>query len=1374
MRWWRWILGAAALLVVLVAATIAALPLIVRAGLVHQIRSLTGRDARIESVRLNVFTGWYNVRNLRIGGRPGEPPLLEVGEIDLRLLYRYLLQGQVRSREIAFRSPVLRLARVDGGRLDIDDILARLRGGPERPGEPIDIVAELIVVSGGRVFIEDRAVAPAQAFELRDLTISLAGISTRQNSGQGTGTLTGVLDGTPLAITAEEIRVRPARGRARFSVVDFDLARLTPYVPPGATLRPTGGRLGGEVHVLYDAQEGIVAAAEGRLADLTLVRPGQEEPYLTVPVAQLSARDVVIKGATIAPAFLELTAAGALHDTRAVPPQRFEVASLKITAESPGGRPPTALTLDVALPGGATLETRGHADLGAGTADLAITLTGLDLSPAAALVRGPVTLAGGRLGASLRAVVNGPDQVAVNGELIGTDLLVQRAGQAEALVTHPRLRVTITDLVVRGRTARVARLEAEGAPRILDASVSPPVRVDVTSVNLRVEDATWPAEQPARVSVRSEVAGSGTLAIDGTVHPATLATSVEVRLADVELGRAAPYIPPLSPFTLGRGRMNARLRLGYDAPTLSLDGALDLAGVTVVRRDQAEPVATHSAIRVALDGLTLRDGALALRRLGVSGGPVSLVDASVTPPVRAQFTTLDMTVDDARWPAPHPARVHVEGTVPGGGRGVVRGTFTPSTLAADFQAELAGVDVTPAAPYVPANVPLTLAGGRLGARLSLRHDRASGLRIAGDTAVSDLALARRGESDPLVTDRRLALAVDDLTLKDGQLAVRGLTLTGAPVLVDRSVSPPRRIEVRGVTLRAREITLPGATPGRLELTADLPGSGTLAMSGTVVPERRALDLVADLADADLAPYGPWLPIEAELRGRASAALAVKGALGAGDELRVTGRAGLRETALGPSDRPPLAAQAVDVTGLEIVWPARVVIDRIVLAAPAALIERRADGSFPLRALLTPRSSPSAPASGTASAEAPAAPATPSAAAPAAPATAAGGEPDQARRPAIQLREIALEDGELRFIDHATTPAYSEEISRLAVSVRNAGTSAEPADLAVQGVVGPAAALDLRGKIAPFADPFFLELEGELRDFPLPRTNPYFRRLFAWFLKRGSVTTRVHYRVVGDRLEATNRFAFQRLGVERDTEATDADKKIGLPLGLIVAVATDARGNIEFSVPVNGNLRSPDFSLGDAIWAGVKNVLVNLVTLPFQAVGKLFAKGDEVPEPRVDPVAFAPGSVGLTPEASRHLQRVADVLRSAPNLGLTLRAVVSEADVQSLKGREVTARVQRVQRERALPDFAAAAARLYQDTHPGRPAPGGTDEIVAALREEEPTPGGALRQLAERRVEVTRQALVEGAGVEATRLRPGAPADTPGSGEGRVEFEIGGD
>jgi hypothetical protein len=429
------------------------------------------------------------------------------------------------------------------------------------------------------------------------------------------------------------------------------------------------------------------------------------------------------------------------------------------------------------------------------------------------------------------------------------------------------------------------------------------------------------------------------------------------------------------------------------------------------------------------------------------------------------------------------------------------------------------------------------------------------------------------------------------------------------------------------------------------------------------------------------------------------------------------------------------------------------IARLVVEQPIVLAEREADGSFPVRTMVAPAAAePTTVDSGQAR---PAEPAEP---------------PSDLR---FSVGEIVVRDGNVRFIDRTTTPSYSEELSRLAVTVRDLTSSGDrPAGMTVKGIVGPDAAVDLHGEIAPFAAPFFLDISGELRQFSVPRTNPYLQRFLDWIARRGELTTRIHYRIQGNRLSATNEVVVQRLDVERVRASDRSERLVGLPLGLVVALLKNARGDIRLTVPVSGALDSPRFSFGDAMRTALKNVIGRLVTAPFRTIGSVFRRDGTVEDVAIEPVTFPAGSAVLTPDAAAHLQRVADFLRASPHIMLSLEAFVGEADLRVLRTQEVAARIQRLQREEELADFTEAARRLWVSAPDHPPVPQDPQTIVQRLAERAPAPAEAARRLAEERMDVTRAHLVEAAGIPGDRLQRAPHASSSGvTANGRVQFEL---
>ena len=218
--------------------------------------------------------------------------------------------------------------------------------------------------------------------------------------------------------------------------------------------------------------------------------------------------------------------------------------------------------------------------------------------------------------------------------------------------------------------------------------------------------------------------------------------------------------------------------------------------------------------------------------------------------------------------------------------------------------------------------------------------------------------------------------------------------------------------------------------------------------------------------------------------------------------------------------------------------------------------------------------------------------------------------------------------------------------------------------------------------------------------------------------------------------------------------------------------------------MSGPLASWQADLGDAIWTVVRNVVVDVVTAPFKAIGRLFTGGDnKVESLSVEPITFPAGADVIAAEMQQHLTKVADFLRRAPGIRLSLTPVASPADLESLKAQELTARLQALQREKKLPDFPAAVAAQYRERFPavpGNPLPP-PDAQLARLREVEALPEAKVTELLGRRVAAVRDGLVKDEGIPEARLpsaEPGAAAPpagpsaaAPPAGVGRVEFQI---
>jgi hypothetical protein len=619
----------------------------------------------------------------------------------------------------------------------------------------------------------------------------------------------------------------------------------------------------------------------------------------------------------------------------------------------------------------------------------------------------------------------------------------------------------------------------------------------------------------------------------------------------------------------------------------------------------------------------------------------------------------------------------------------------------------------------------------------------------------------------------MKIIVERLALKRGRVALR-----------DEAVAPVTTLALGDIAVTVTNLTWPGITPLALEASLGLPTAGRVTLKGTATLSPFSTDITSSLRGGSIEPYHPYIPFKGRLGGRFNGDSRSRVAIDGQGRLTATSKGtswieGLEVR--NPADSSvPMKLERLEFAGIDFGWPTHARVATITIKKPNLRVERDATGAIRLRELLEVQQPESSPAPATPAPAKPA-PAKPVVAKAAPKPKSAGPVPPEVHAKGgavgfpIDIDAFVLEDGYIQFLDRTVQPAFSETLSRLAVRIEGlSSTPGKRAKLTTQAIVGGNAALDIKGELAPLGE-LYVDITGELRDFSLASVNPYADSFVSWIVDRGKLGVRFHYRIERGQLEASNEFVVGNIHVAPTRQDDEVKKKVGLPLGLIVALITDANNDLKINLPMSGPLASWQADLGDAIWTVVRNVVVNVVTAPFKAIGRLFTGGDnKVESLSVEPLTFSAGGDVIAPEMQEHLTKVADFLRRAPAIRLSLTPVASPADREALKGQELTARLQARQREAKLPDFPAAVAAEFKarfPSVPGSPVPP-PNEQLARLHEVEVVPDEKVAELLARRVTVVRDGLVKDQGIPEGRLAAAEPAPAaPPAGDGRVEFRI---
>jgi len=958
----------------------------------------------------------------------------------------------------------------------------------------------------------------------------------------------------------------------------------------------------------------------------------------------------------------------------------------------------------------------------------------------------------------------------------------------------------LRDLVLSDSAVNVVRLPTGGfnISDLLQSSGSGGRSLDVTVDHLAVlggtvtledralaEPRTWRSEsitiearnlstrrEDGRATGRSVTAGAPVSVEVTDLRLAPIRLHAVVAIEGADLTAAQVYLPADTPMRLDRGRMSTSVTVALDAHEgLRADGTARLEDVAVVSRDGGQPLASVPRLTAELRGFAFQEAReLRLAHLAVDGA-LGVRDPRAKDGRRSLNTTIRAGIADLTWPATTPGRLDVLASVADGGTLALTGTVKPPPAASQLRLRLARLDVAPWAQLVPvaarlsgmaeadlrideplqaglpANVQGVIAINQLGVGdgrrevVGARRLEASGVHLhgpsrlvvdrvtltgprgtlerdrAGSFPVKALFVRPASSSTPAISSARPAAPSDTLAIGVGEILVRD----GALAWRDETTSPAARLDLSGVNGRITGIGWPLRGPAVVRMALRPPGSGQVQVTGRIGLDPLSAELHVATRQADLAPYQPYLPLTARLAG--SADLDVDVAMPSLTDGRVTARgsAAVSRMDLKDGERTLARAERAQATGLDVQWPERVAVARLALIQPWIVIERDERGGLPLRGMMAPATvRPSAPVTG-------------------------GDAVPNGAAPAVTVSRLSVEDGGMRVVDRAVSPAFAVDLQSVALQVQGVSTASDhPARLDLHARLGPGADITLRGTLGALSGPLHLDLAGQVRDFAMPRVNPYVLQQAGWKTTEGRLTSNVRARVEGDALSARTDIRLSRLQLVRAAPSDGAQARIGLPLNMLSALMKDRHGDITLSFPVGGRLGDPRFDFSEAIWSAIRTVAVKAITLPVSWIGRVkFTPDSRIDHIEVDPVLFQPGASTPTAEGQAQAVRLAAFLDQLPEVRMTLTPVLSSRDVAQLKRRAVDEAVERLARERRLPRE-AAAARLLDQVSPG-PAPDSLGATLDALAERQAVAPAALADLAAQRVEAVRATVKQNGG-----------------------------
>ncbi|EQM81487.1 DUF748 domain-containing protein [Stutzerimonas stutzeri] len=693
--------------------------------------------------------------------------------------------------------------------------------------------------------------------------------------------------------------------------------------------------------------------------------------------------------------------------------------------------------------------------------------------------------------------------------------------------------------------------------------------------------------------------------------------------------------------------------------------------------------------------------ALSIGRLQLVEGSVHFADQRPAEPIDFVLDSLNFELLNFATRSEDAADAVLVAKGPDGSRIDWKGQLNLSPISSSGELEVDGLALKTFWPYVRDVVPLVLNDGQLSLRTAYRLDLSSetSLRLSDATATLTSLSLDSPDAKPLVRMQRAQLAKVSLDLQKrqvtlGQLRSEALEswlvreadgqLNWQRLLADQADAPspdrptntaadqprpdtpqaaapesaaqPWRILLEDAQLRDYQLHLAdhvpnedveldvgpldldvqhfdsrGDTPMELKLATEIGKQGSLSAEGqlALAPMQGQFDLTLQGIDLRLAQ--PYLTpfVHLELRsGLLASQLSVELEGTAPLALHVGGSAEISQlhTLDTIQERDFLKWRSLKLDGLDYRYPNDLQIAGIDLEQPYARFIINPDLTTNINDLLVDKSAPDPEQS-------------------AAPAT----QPDMPQAPAspfaLRIGGIRIADGSANFSDLSLRPPFITAIQQLEGHIGtldNRQHSAASVD--IKGKVDRYAPVSIEGSLTPFDPLQSLDIATRFRRVELTTLSPYSAKFAGYRIRKGRLNLDLHYRIQQGQLNAENEVVLEQLQLG---EKVDSEQAVDLPVRLAVALLKDSSGTIALKLPVQGDLKNPQFDVMPIVWQTLRNLVVRAVKSPFKFLGGLV--GHEQAD--LSEIPFAPGSSELNRDARSRLDALAAALKERPVLRL---------------------------------------------------------------------------------------------------------------------------
>ena len=265
---------------------------------------------------------------------------------------------------------------------------------------------------------------------------------------------------------------------------------------------------------------------------------------------------------------------------------------------------------------------------------------------------------------------------------------------------------------------------------------------------------------------------------------------------------------------------------------------------------------------------------------------------------------------------------------------------------------------------------------------------------------------------------------------------------------------------------------------------------------------------------------------------------------------------------------------------------------------------------------------------------------------------------------VTVERVRIERAKVDFADLSLVFPFAARIHELSGAVTGISSASDNRTrLKLEGRVDEYGEVNVEGSLSPLQFEKFSDVKVIFRNVAMPLLSPYSGTFAGRRIKSGKLNLDLQYKLEDRKLKSNNTVVLEQFTLG---ERVESPKAVDLPLDLAIALLTDSEGKINASVPIEGDVDNPEFSVGHLVWQAIVNLITSAVTAPFKALGSIVG-GEE----GIDAILFRPGIDKIPPPEREKLAKVAEALTKRPKLALTVHGTYDPAaDGEALRSMQV--------------------------------------------------------------------------------------------------------